>query len=128
MYNAEKQRLFGPDAVVAFSLAVLVGIKIVKILWRLYQCDVFITEVTDGVIDEIRVWRVVAVEDGDEFAIRVLQRIIKVTGLGMFVIGTCDVFDLKVVRELFHLLTVTIVEQPDLTVVTHAFCCQQCAT
>lgn len=59
----------------------------------------------------------VTVENRDELAFRILQRIVDITGLGMFVAGTRDVMYADIFRELAKLFATTVIKDPDIELI-----------
>ncbi len=110
--DAEEQRLLGPHRTLAVGVAVLVGVEVEEVLRRLHEGHARVVEVAQRAREEVAPRRVVAVEEGDQLALAVLQRVVEVAGLGVQVVGAGQVAAAEFAGQRRHLGPAAVVEQP----------------
>ena len=69
-------------------------------MWRLDQEQlVVLFEIAGGLAQELAGWGMVGIEDGDQFAGRVLKAVVEVASLGVFVARPGKIMDAELLAE-----------------------------
>ena len=87
--SVEEDALFMP--VLGVAPEVLEAVEVVELLRPLHQCDIWVIEVAEHLVDKIRARNKIRVDNTDEFARRALEGCIDVACLGPTVVLARDI-------------------------------------
>ena len=117
--DAEEERLLGPHRATRAAPAVLKRIEVVEVLRRLHEAHLRVREIAQRLGQKVAPRCVIGIEDRDQLAAAVGQRMVQVARLGVLVVGARQVFAAKLPGQRAHLRAAPVVEQPGFVRVVH---------